>query len=183
VSPGAAPVLETERLLLRGWRDEDLEPYAALCADPQVMRWLGPKGTPMTREQSAEQLAFFRRHWDEHGFGLWCVTAKPDDTCLGFVGLAVPTFLPEILPAVEIGWRLAAPAWGHGYATEGARAVVTYAFDTVGLDRIVSVTRRPNRGSWNIMEKLGMTLERTTIHPAHGYEVIVYELAATGATS
>jgi RimJ/RimL family protein N-acetyltransferase len=176
------PLLETERLQLRGWRDDDLDAYAALCADPEVMRWLGASGAPMTRAESAEQLAAFRRHWDDHGFGLWCVTAKLDDTCLGFVGLAVPTFLPEILPAVEIGWRLARPAWGHGYATEAARAVVNYAFETADLERIVSVTRPPNRGSWNIMEKLGMTLERTTTHPAHGFEVIVYELATPGVT-
>lgn len=175
---GAVPVLETARLRLRGWRDDDVDAYAAICGDPEVMRWLGAAGTPLTPAESAEQLAGFRRHWDDHGFGLWCVTAKPDDTCLGFVGLAVPRFLPEILPAIEIGWRLARAAWGQGYATEAARAVVAYAFGTAGLDRIVSVTRPPNRGSWNIMGKLGMTLERTTTHPAHGYEVIVYELVA-----
>jgi RimJ/RimL family protein N-acetyltransferase len=133
------PVIETERLRLRGWRDDDLDAYAALCADPEVMRWLGAHGEPKTRDESAEQLAGFRRHWDEHGFGLWCVTPIDGDGCLGFIGLAIPTFLPEVLPAVEIGWRLARPAWGRGLATEGARRVVPFAFETLGLDRIVSI--------------------------------------------
>ena len=131
------PSGETERLVLRGWRDDDLDAYAALCADPDVMRWLGAHGETMTRAETAQQLAGFRAHWDEHGFGLWCATEQPSDECLGFVGLAIPTFLPEILPAVEVGWRLARPAWGRGLATEGARACVQHGFDVVvyALDR------------------------------------------------
>jgi RimJ/RimL family protein N-acetyltransferase len=179
----AVPLLETERLRLRGWRDDDVDPYAALCADPDVMRWLGANGATKTREESARQLEEFRRHWDEHGFGLWCAAPLETDECVGFIGLAVPTFLPEILPAVEIGWRLARPSWGQGLATEGARRTAAYAFDDLGLDRIVSITRPPNRSSWNVMQKIGMTLERTTVHPEHGFEVVVYELAAPGTSA
>jgi RimJ/RimL family protein N-acetyltransferase len=171
-----APVIETERLRLRPWRDDDLDAYAALCADPEVMRWLGAQGDALTRAQAAEQMERFRQLWDDDGFGLWCAAPKDTDECIGFVGLAIPRFLPEILPSVEIGWRLARASWGQGLATEGARQVVPFAFDTLGLDRIVSVTRVENRNSWNVMQKLGMTLERTTVHPEHQFDVVVYEL-------
>jgi RimJ/RimL family protein N-acetyltransferase len=167
--------VETERLRLRQWRDDDLDAYAALCADPEVMEHL--RG-PMTRSAVEDQIEAFRRHWDEHGYGLWCTTADGDDTCIGFIGLAIPTFLPEILPAVEIGWRLARGSWGRGLATEGARAVVDVAFGPLALDRIVSITLPENRSSWNVMEKLGMTLERTTVHPERQVDVVVYELDA-----
>ncbi len=90
----------------------------------------------------------------------------------------MPEFLPEVLPAVEIGWRLARPAWGQGLATEGARATVDFAFGPLGLERIVSITVPENRDSWNVMQKLGMTLERTTVHPERGVDVVVYELNA-----
>jgi RimJ/RimL family protein N-acetyltransferase len=172
------PVIETERLRLRPWRDDDLDAYAALCADPEVMKFFGKHGETKTRAESAEQLAGFAAHWDQHGFGLWCAADRETDWCLGFVGLAVPTFLPEVLPAVEIGWRLERAAWGQGLATEGARRVVPFAFDDLGLDRIVSIARVENRASWNIMEKLGMTRERTTVHPETGYDIVVYELHA-----
>jgi RimJ/RimL family protein N-acetyltransferase len=167
--------LETERLRLRAWRDDDLDAYAALCADPDVMRHL--RG-PMTREAAANQIEAFRQHWDAHGFGLWCATVKDDDICIGFIGLAIPTFLPEVLPAVEIGWRLARSAWGQGLATEGARATLDVAFGPLGLDRVISITLPENRSSWNVMQKIGMTLERTTVHPERGVDVVVYELDA-----
>jgi RimJ/RimL family protein N-acetyltransferase len=174
----APPELLTERLRLRAWRDDDLDAFAELCADPEVMRWHGANGETKTREQSAEQLAGFRAQWDVRGFGLWCAADPATDECMGFVGLAVPTFLPEVMPTVEVGWRLARKWWGQGFATEGGRRSVEFAFDTLGLDRIVSITRPENRNSWNVMEKLGMTLERTTNHPEYGFPVVVYELSA-----
>jgi RimJ/RimL family protein N-acetyltransferase len=168
------PRVETARLVLRGWRDEDLDPYAALCADPEVMRYIGP-GTAQTREQAAAAMASFRATWAERGFGLWCVTRPGEDVCLGFVGLAVPDFLSEIMPAVEIGWRLARNQWGHGYATEASIAARDFAFDTVGLDRLVSVAHPENHASTGVMRKLGLTLERATVHPVHGVPVVVYD--------
>ncbi len=108
------PVIETERLRLRPWRDDDLDAYAALCADPEVMRWHGAQGDPLTRAQAAEQMESFRRLWDDDGFGLWCAAPKDTDECIGFIGLAIPRFLPEILPCVEIGWRLARVVVGPG---------------------------------------------------------------------
>lgn len=167
------PTIETERLRLRDWEDRDLDPYAALCADPEVMHFLGG---PQTREQSAAAIERFTDRWRSQGFGLFCVARRADDECIGFTGLHVPDFLPEVLPAVEIGWRLARSAQGQGHATEAARAVVDLAFGPVGLDRIVSIARPENRASTNVMQKLGMTLERTTVHPALGGDVVVYEL-------
>jgi RimJ/RimL family protein N-acetyltransferase len=167
--------IETERLRLRPWRDEDLDPYAALCADPDVMQHIAD-GSVRTRDESAQQLASFRRGWAEHGFGLWCAADRETDWCQGFVGLAVPDFLPEIMPAVEVGWRLERDAWGRGLATEGARAALRFGFESVGLDRIVSVAKPENRRSWNVMEKLGMKLERRTVHPAHHFDVVVYAI-------
>ena len=176
VGSSAPAVVETERLRLRQFRDDDLDAYAALCADPAVMEWLHAPGDSATsRPPSSTRSA---DHWDEHGFGLWCVTGRPDDTCLGFVGLAVPSFLPEVLPAVEVGWRLAHDAWGKGYATEGARAAVEVAFGALALDHLISITRIENRRSWHVMEKLGLTLERHAVHPERGTELIVYGMDA-----
>ena len=97
----------TEHLVLRAWRPTDRAPFAAINADPEVMRFIGD-GRPLTRAQSDHLLEAIQGHWTEHGFGLWCAASREDpDACLGFVGLAVPSFLPAVLPAVEVGWRLA----------------------------------------------------------------------------
>jgi RimJ/RimL family protein N-acetyltransferase len=172
------PTFETERLRLRAWRDDDLDAYAALCADPEVMRWHGATGDPLTREEASAQMASFRQRWVDEGFGLWCAAPLDTDECIGFIGLATPWFLPEVLPAVEIGWRLARPSWGQGLATEGATVAMTYAFERLELDRLVSITRVENRNSWNVMQKLGMTLECTTPHPEYQFDVVVYEIDA-----
>jgi RimJ/RimL family protein N-acetyltransferase len=178
VSARAPDEVRTERLLLRRFRDHDLDPYAELCADPEVMEFLPPgvRG----RQDCAQALGDFADHWRTHGFGLWCATRPPDDTCVGFIGLAVPTFLPEVLPAVEVGWRLARSTWGRGYATEGARAALDVGFDVLDLDRIVSITQPVNARSRNVMEKLGMTVARRTTHPEHGLDLVVYALDRPG---
>jgi RimJ/RimL family protein N-acetyltransferase len=170
------PRLETERLVLRRWDvDADLEPYAALCADPDVMRYIGD-GTTRTRAECAEQLQAFEQTWADRGFGLFATELAARGELIGFVGLAIPDFLPEIMPAVEIGWRLSRANWGCGYATEGARAVLAFGFDRLGLERIVSVHALGNDPSGNVMQKIGMQLDRETVHPRTGRGVRVYAI-------
>ena len=173
-------MLSTERLLLRRWRQEDLDPYAELCADPSVMRWIG-NGRIRTREECAKAISAFERAWDEHGFGLFALELQASGRLIGFVGLSVPDFLPEILPSVEIGWRLAADQWGQGLATEGARAALAFGFGQAGLDRIVSIHQVGNDASGRIMEKLGMRFERETIDPSCHRRVRVYDITTSGA--
>ncbi len=167
--------VRTERLVLRRWRDDDLDDFAEMNSDPEVVRYLRD-GTPRTREESAEQLAGFMRHWEEHGFGLWAAVLPETAEVIGFVGLAVPTFLPEVLPAVEAGWRLKRRHWGNGYATEGGGEALRFGFDDLGLDRIVSVRHRDNEASRRVMERLEMTLERETVHPVNGAPLAVHSV-------
>lgn len=150
----AADVLETPRLLLRPFRDNDLNGLAELCADPVVMRHF-----PETLDRSAsERLAGrINTHFDLHGFGPWSVEIKGGASYIGFVGLMVPTFETHFTPCVEVGWRLARRFWGRGYATEAARAVLAYGFETARRDEIVSMTVPGNWRSRAVMERLGMT--------------------------
>ena len=168
-------MLSTERLVLRRWRPDDLGPYAEMCADPDVMRWIGD-GRVRTREECANAISAFERAWDDRGFGLFAMELRASGRLVGFVGLSVPAFLPEILPAVEIGWRLAADHWGKGLATEGARAALRFGFGHAGLTRIVSIHQVGNGASGRIMEKLGMRFEREAVDPSCGRPVRVWEI-------
>jgi RimJ/RimL family protein N-acetyltransferase len=145
--------LRSERLQLRRWRDADLEPFAALNADPRVMEHLP---SALSREQSDELAARIEAHFDEHGFGLWALEIPGVAAFAGFVGLAIPRFEARFTPCVEIGWRLAAEHWGCGYATEGARAALAFGFERLALAEIVSFTVPGNQRSRRVMEKLGM---------------------------
>jgi RimJ/RimL family protein N-acetyltransferase len=170
------PSIETDRLLLRPWRPaEDLDAVAALNADPAVMRWVTPN-RPLRREESADFLDRVIRHWDEHGFGLWAAELVGDDDLIGFVGLAIPFFLPAVLPAVEVGWRLRSDVWGRGLATEGGRAALEHGFGPLGLDRIVSIIDPRNTASLRVAEKLGMRLDRDEVDPGTGGVVHIYAL-------
>ena len=166
-------VLTTERLLLRQWRDDDLDALAAIDADPEVMRWIGD-GSVRDRAQTQDAIARFQREWAEQGWGRFAI--EEDGVLVGWVSLAVPTFLPEVLPAVEIGWRLARSAWGRGLATESAQAMLAFAFDDVGLDRVVSICNVQNTASERVMTKLGMHKDRATVVPSHGVPVLVYAI-------
>jgi RimJ/RimL family protein N-acetyltransferase len=146
--------LRTSRLLLRRWKDADREPFAALNADPRVMEHFP---ATQSREESDAAVARIQAHFDEHGFGLWAVEIPGVTPFAGFIGLSHPRFEANFTPCVEVGWRLAAEHWGQGYATEGARAVVTFGFSTLDLSEIVSFTATANVRSRRVMEKLGMT--------------------------
>ncbi len=154
--------LETERLLLRHWRDDDLAPFAALNADPRVMEHF-PR--TLSREDS-DRLAYqIRALLNEQGWGFWAVEVKGESPFIGFVGLAHVAPEMPFSPAIEIGWRLAASAWGRGYATEAAKAALGVAFDHLGARDVTSFTATGNQRSWRVMERLGMRYDCAFEHP------------------
>jgi RimJ/RimL family protein N-acetyltransferase len=147
-------VVTTERLRLRRWLPADAEPFAALNADPRVMEFLGP---PLSRAESDAFIARVETRYREHGIAWWAVEIPGVTPFAGFLGLSVPSLVAHFTPCVEVGWRLAPEHWGHGYATEGARAALRYGFETLGLREIVAQTSVPNVRSRRVMEKIGMT--------------------------
>lgn len=140
-------MIDTTRLVLRRWREEDRAPFAAMNADPAVMEFL-----PSVLGR-AESDALFERMVKTD---IFAAETKHDGEFVGFVGLSRPRFEAPFTPCIEVGWRLARAAWGHGYATEGARAALAYGFDTLRLEEIVSFTVPANLRSRRVMEKLGM---------------------------
>lgn len=148
------PTLTTPRLLLRAWRDSDREPFATLNADPRVMEFFP---SVLDRAASDATVERIEAHFAKHGFGLWAVELPGIAPFAGFVGLMIPSFTVAFTPCVEIGWRLAREYWGHGYASEGARAVLDFGFDRLALDEIVSLTAVGNQRSRRVMERIGMT--------------------------
>ena len=149
----AAPILITARLQLREWRDADLEPFAALNADPRVMEHYPQI---LDRPQSNVFANRIRAKLAERRFGLWAVEAPGVAPFLGYVGLSEPSFQALFTPCIEIGWRLAREHWRHGYASEAASAVLDYAFGPLALSQIVSFTATGNQRSRRVMERLGM---------------------------
>lgn len=149
------PVLETDRVRLRGWREADLAPFSAMNADPEVMRHIGGRLTP--RESSLQIGRFVEKWREEPRFGWWALETR-GGLFLGMVGLAWPDFTSPPAPCVEIGWRLARSAWGAGYATEAALAALAHGFDASELTEVVSFTVERNRRSRAVMERLGLEL-------------------------
>jgi RimJ/RimL family protein N-acetyltransferase len=170
-------VMTTERLRLRPWRPaEDADAFAAMNADPDVMRYI-PPFRPLTRAESDELLRRIAGEWDRHGNGLWAMDLlEGDRRCIGFAGLAVPAFLPAVLPAIEVGWRLAPEWWGRGLATEAGRASVTHARDELRLASVVSIIDEHNTASLRVAEKLGMRRGRDRLHPVSRRRLRVMEL-------
>ena len=145
--------LRTERLLLRPWRDEDRATFAALNADPRVMEFFPSTLTAAESDALADRIIAL---FNEQGWGLWAVEVVGSHPFVGFIGLnKVDAVLGY--PSVEIGWRLIQAAWGHGYATEGARAALRFGFDDLALEEIVAMTAVGNTRSRRVMTKLGMT--------------------------
>ena len=151
--PEVSREIVTERLRLRRWLPSDRLPFAELNRDPRVMRYFP---APLSRVESDALADQIESHFDKHGFGLWAVDVPGVVPFAGFVGLSIPKFEAQFTPCVEIGWRLAAEHWGHGYATEGAIATLSFAFDSLHLDEIVSFTTRDNIPSRRVMERIGM---------------------------
>ena len=147
--------INTDRLVLRDWRDSDLVPWAAMNADPDVRRYLGPL---LTFEQAAASVLNFQDDLNRYGFGFWALEVRASGEFIGFTGLDT---VDEEMPftGIEAGWRLARPAWGHGYATEAALAALSYGFDTLGLPEILAVTMATNVRSRAVMARIGMTTD------------------------
>lgn len=160
-----AVTLRGERVTLRRWTEADRSPFAAMNADPQVMRYLTRS---LTADESDAMVERIEGHFDTHGYGLWALEV-PELGFAGFVGIAHVPFALEMAgvdqPPREIGWRLARAAWGRGYATEGARLALAHGFDVVGLSQIVSFTTLANAPSRAVMARLGMTPRGEFDHP------------------
>jgi len=175
--------LVSERLLLRRWRAGDRAPYAAMNADPRVREHF--PGV-LTREQSDQQIDRIEEELERAGFGFWALELRDGGDFIGFTGLLRTTYEAHFTPAVEIGWRLAHDAWGHGYATEAARVCLRFGFEDLGLDEIVALTPTGNHRSRAVMERIGMTRD-----PADDFDfpelapedplarTVLYRLAAT----
>lgn len=174
--------LSAPRLMLRRWREDDVAPMSAINADPQVMRWIGD-GSIRDEQQTKAGIEAWERKWDRHGFGLFALELRTTGELIGFTGLAVPELLPEVMPAVEIGWRLGRPFWGKGLATEAAQAALRFGLIDRGLDRIVSIAQVGNHASERIMGKLGMRLERETVDPSCNRPIRVHAITKAGYTS
>ena len=155
--------VETPRLVLRQWRADDRKPFAALNADPRVTEFL----LPLSESESDALAGRLAAGIDEHGWGFWAVEAPGVAPFVGFVGIKpMPPTLP-FAPGVEIGWRLAQPYWGRGYAREAAEAALRVGFEQVGLHEIVAFTAVGNQRSRAVMEKLGMLADADLFdHPA-----------------
>lgn len=148
------PELRTDRLLLRPWRPSDRAPFAALNADQEVMRHFPAPLGPQASHELADRIA---ATLDRDGWGLWALEERSTRRFLGFTGLARTSFDAQFTPAVEVGWRLARAAWGRGFATEAARVAVSFGFDVLGLEEIVSFTAATNTRSRAVMHRLGMS--------------------------
>ncbi len=149
----SVPTLATERLVLRAFADADLEPFAQMNADPRVMEFFP---APLSRAESDALVARIGAAWAD-GFGIWALEERSGGEFLGFTGFAAPTFEAAFTPAVEVGWRLRASAWGHGYATEAAAAALAWAPGRLDPPRgeVVSFTAAINARSRAVMERLG----------------------------
>ena len=146
-------IIETKRLILRTWQRQDADAYYRINQDPAVIALL--RG-PLTIEQASDFIAAANAHQEQRGYALWATQLKETGALMGFIGLNYTDFPAHFTPAVEIGWRLGSEYWGHGYATEGASAALTYGFKPCALKEIVSFTVPANKRSIRVMEKIGL---------------------------
>ena len=155
-------VIRTERLGLRFWKPEDLEPFAKMNSDPEVMKYFP---APMTMKESKEALDRIVSHFSNYRYGLFVLEMLEDRRFIGFTGFNRPAFESYFTPCVEIGWRLIIEAWGKGYATEAAAACLEYGFDALRFREVYSFTSVLNKSSERVMQKIGMEKEGEFDHP------------------
>ena len=164
--------LETDRLILRMFREDDLDAYAAISADPEVMRYLGD-GKPLDRPNVWRQMAMILGHWQLRGYGLFALEEKATGALVGRAGI----FEPEGWPGFEAGWMLRRESWGKGYATEAARRVLRWAFSDLGREHVISLIREANAPSIRVAERLGERLEGRAV--IFGQDALVYGIGRT----
>ena len=175
-SPNAGPLLETERLLLRPWRVDDRDAFRPIATDPEVMRYI-TGGKPWADEQIDDFVQRQIQGLDRNGFCLWRLLWKQQaERLIGFCGLQPWRDRPGLEigyhGVIEIGWWLARDCWGQGFATEAARMVLRYGFETAGLEKIIAVTHRDNKASQRVAGRIGLTFERVV--PLQTIEIWVY---------
>jgi RimJ/RimL family protein N-acetyltransferase len=163
------PSLETSRLRLRQFAESDLDDYASMCADPEVMRYVGERG-PLSREDTWRQLAMLVGHWALRGYGMWAVEELGSGAFVGRVGLHYPEGWPE----PEIGWAIVRTYWGRGYAFEAATAALRTAFERLGWSRAISLIAPLNLRSIRLAERLGERFERNIV--VRGQELSLYAI-------
>ncbi|WP_223668857.1 GNAT family N-acetyltransferase [Kangiella shandongensis] len=165
------PVIETERLILRSFRESDLEPYYEMMADPDITRYL-MSSEPLSHHDAWRSAATMAGHWMLHGFGQWAIEEKSSGKFIGRCGIIEP----EGWPSKEVGWVLHKSAWGQGYATESAQAALNYAFSVMKLDTIISLIQSGNEPSVSVAERIGESFkERINLF---GKEADVYQITA-----
>jgi len=169
----AAPLgdVETERLLLRRFQPGDADLIAPVFATPEV--WMFPYGRGFTFEETQRFVDRQIAEWDSFGVACWLAWSKEEGRAVGYVGLSVPHFLPDVLPALEVGWRFDPDVWGKGLASEGGRAALNQAFGPLGLDRVCSAPQVDNEPSCRVCERLGMRLEGEVTAPANARRAAV----------
>ena len=161
---GTLGPIQTERLDLRPFEESDLDGLTEVFVKPEV--WRFPYGRGFTRAETSMFLTRQIEAWTTNGFGCWIARLRENGLVIGYVGLSVPTFLPEILPAVEVGWRFDPKFWGRGFATEGATAALREGFTTLGLNEICSLPQSENQASWAVCERLELNFDRSIMCPA-----------------
>jgi RimJ/RimL family protein N-acetyltransferase len=176
-APPGIPTLTTERLVLRPFVTEDLEELAQIHA--QESFWWYPLRAGMNKEGTRQFLERMLSRYESDGFGIEALVHRASGSLIGWAGLAVPHFLPEVLPAIEVGWRLSNAYWGMGLATEAGAAAVDFGFTTGGLDRIVSIYEPENVASGRVMDRLGFVRFLTTTG-SRGEGLEVRELTRAG---
>lgn len=147
------PRIETERLLLRGFRAYDVRPHAEMCADPEVMEFLGGVAEA---PHAWRALALHAGHWELRGYGNWALERRSDGAFIGRAGF----YNPEGWPGLELGWALARPAWGDGYATEAARAAIAWAWSALDAERLIAIIAPGNVRSERVAARLGFAPQR-----------------------
>jgi RimJ/RimL family protein N-acetyltransferase len=164
------PQLETQRLILRAFDEKDFDAYAEMCADHEVMRYIG-NGQTLSRFEAWRNMAMMLGHWQLRGYGMWAVEERHSGVMMGRIGC----WQPEGWPGFEIGWTLRRAYWGYGYATEAARAAMAHAFGELKQSHVISLIRPENSASRRVAEKLGEKLVGTT--EIFGMEAVIYGIS------